>query len=34
MVTRARAGSPLHREALERIDPIEKAMIEIVFGPI
>ena len=33
VVIRARTGSTLHRDALERLDDIERALIEMVFGP-
>ena len=32
VVTRARAGSALHRRALQMIDPIERMLIEASFG--
>lgn len=34
VVTRARRGSVLHQDALTRIDDVERAMIERVFGPL
>lgn len=34
VVTKARQGSALHRDALTRIDEVERAMIERVFGPL
>lgn len=34
VVTKARQGSALHRDALTRIDDVERAMIERVFGSL
>ena len=34
VVIRARTGSTLHRDALQRLDDIERALIEMVFGPL
>ena len=34
VMSRARRGSALHRDALARIDDVERALIEAVFGPI
>ena len=34
VMCRARRGSGLHRDALARIDDVERAMIEAVFGPL
>ena len=34
VVRQARSGSRLHQDALRRIDSIERACIEIAFGPV